>query len=478
MASLNPKAAVIACPNCGAQYDFPPAMAGKRGRCVKCGEAFRVPADVVSQERLEDLPQYIGLECHLCGTRMYGGPDQIGKLLKCPDCGARTELKRPEPKRRNTPAALEGEQYELMEPDEPAARPAAANHPKYIAVTCQRCETLMYATEQQVGQTVTCPDCGRKETVPAPRTPKAKASPLVSDADTPRLDPDSVPFERPSAYTEELRRKVEEEERSSAYGRALEEARRTGKPMKVDVRGRPIMPRQPLLSGILPFMISAHVPEWWIALSLAFLAGGYLISEALIWGGLGGLAAISALIFFIFGSIITFLTGSVAACVFKAIVVESSEGSDRVENWGTRYVADWFPEMLFMMTAVFISTFPGAAIARLIGGDLLVQYLFGAAGAAVVFPIVYLSQLDFNSPWGVLSGRILASIAKCLGSWILFYIETGLIIAACLGVGIWAAKSGVYPVLPFPVYVAALLLYARILGRLAWRVAEAMAVEE
>jgi DNA-directed RNA polymerase subunit RPC12/RpoP len=474
MASLNPNAALVSCPGCGAQYDFPASMAGKRGHCAKCGQAFTVPQAALAPERLEDMPQYIGVNCHLCDTRMYGGPDQIGKELKCPDCGARTVLTLPPPKKKNIPAALEGEQYELLEPDVQPLTRQVAHQPKYIAVTCRKCDTLMYATEKQVGEMIACPDCGRKQVVPARVKSKPKPSPMASDAETPMLDAASAPTARPSALSPEARRKIYEEERDSEYGRALAESRRTGKPMKIDVRGRPVLPRWPLITGILPFLISSHVPEWWLALTVGFMGGGYLISEALIWGGAGGLAAMSALMFFIFGTLITFLVTAVCSCVLKAIVTESSEGNDRVHNWGTRYVGDWFPELLFLVMAVFASVFPGAIIMRLAGGDLVMQFLVGGAGAVMFFPIVYFSQLDFNSPWGVLSGRILKSLGTCAGSWIVFYLESALLFGVCLAAGIGAAMNGIYPVLPFPIYVAALLLYARLMGRLAWRLAEAM----
>jgi DNA-directed RNA polymerase subunit RPC12/RpoP len=475
MASLNPNVALVSCPGCGAQYDFPASMAGERGRCAKCGQTFTVPQVATPPERLEDMPQYIGFNCHLCDTRMYGGPDQIGKELKCPDCGARTVLTRPEPKKKNIPAALGGEQYELDEPDVPSLPSGQLAHqPKYIAITCRKCDTLMYATEKQVGETITCPDCGRKQVVPARVKPKPKPSPMASDADTPMLDATSALTARPSALSPEARRKIYEEERDSEYGRALAESRRTGKPMKIDVRGRPLLPRWPLITGILPFLFSAHVPEWWLALTLGFMGGGYLISEGLIWGSQGGLAAISAMMFFVTGIMITLLVTAVCACVLKAIVTESSEGNNRVENWGTRYVGDWFPELLFLVMALFASLAPGGIAMRLAGGELVMQFLAGAAGAVVFFPIVYFSQLDFNSPWGVLSGRILTSLVKCAGSWIVFYFESALLFGVCLAAGIGAALNGIYPVLPFPLYVAALLLYARLMGRLAWRVAEAL----
>ena len=79
---------------------------------------------------------------------MYGRLDQVGKKLKCGDCGRLNVVPPPPPpKKPNIPAALEGEQYELWDADEqPLPSELVAHQPKYIAVTCRKCATLMYAT--------------------------------------------------------------------------------------------------------------------------------------------------------------------------------------------------------------------------------------------------------------------------------------------------------------------------------------------
>jgi hypothetical protein len=90
-----------------------------------------------------------------------------------------------------------------------------------------------------------------------------------------------------------------------------------------------------------------------------------------------------------------------------------------------------------------------------------------------------LSQLDINSPAGVLSGRILASLLQCPFSWMFFYFENAVMLAICGGVTYLVLEN--YPNaalwLMF-LYTAALILFARLLGRLAWRLAEAMPLED
>jgi len=87
--------------------------------------------------------------------------------------------------------------------------------------------------------------------------------------------------------------------------------------------------------------------------------------------------------------------------------------------------------------------------------------------------------LDANSPTGVLSARVLATIPRRPGSWILFYSETALLWAASLaaaGYGMQRDITG--PAFFAPVYVAALFLYARLLGRLGWVLSESMPANE
>jgi hypothetical protein len=59
-------------------------------------------------------------------------------------------------------------------------------------------------------------------------------------------------------------------------------------------------------------------------------------------------------------------------------------------------------------------------------------------------------------------------MVRCPFSWLTFYLETAALMAACL-----AAASTGFLWLLVPVAVAALVLFARLLGRLGWRLAEA-----
>jgi DNA-directed RNA polymerase subunit M/transcription elongation factor TFIIS len=466
-----------ACPSCKAQYDFPESMAGQHGKCAKCGAAFIVPAPAppkaAPKPPADDAPQYIGVDCHLCGTRMYGGPDQVGKKLKCPDCGALTVLPPPPPsKQKNIPAALEGDQYELWEPD---VKPSEvfAHQPKYIAVACNRCGTIMYATERQVGQTIDCPDCGRSEVVHRPAAPKKKRSPLAGDAETPVLDPNAAPGERPSALSPEQRRRIYEEERDSEYGRALEKSRRTGKPMEVDVHGRPILPRWPLFTGIITFLFSTGIPIRIVGLAAAFYCSVNIVLYGIAMAMSGGLGAVGGMCLFALGAGLTMIFASIACSCFLTVVAESSEGVKEIQSWPG--LLDWFGSFFAFAVAAIMSAFPGWAIGHFVPHDGLVLTLVIAGSVLVSFPVIVLSQLDIGSVWGVLSPRVLKSMLQCPFSWLTFLVQTAAIAAAWIAASLFALGFGFNPlIVAAPLGTIGLFLYARLLGRLGWRLAEAM----
>ena len=135
-------------------------------------------------------------------TRMYGRPDQVGKELKCPDCGARTVVPPPPPPKRKTfRPRWKASNTSCGMPTCSRCRAncvaaAAEVHRRDVPV----CDTLMYATEKQVGQSIACPDCGTTHVVPAPPKPKPKRSCRRSDADTPELDPAAAPGRAATAY--------------------------------------------------------------------------------------------------------------------------------------------------------------------------------------------------------------------------------------------------------------------------------------
>jgi DNA-directed RNA polymerase subunit M/transcription elongation factor TFIIS len=465
------------------------AMVGGRARCAACNLAFTVPpprstsgATSVEAKKAQDppseMPQYVGFECRVCGTRMYDRLEHVGKKLKCADCGALTIVPPPpKPKPPNIPPALEGEQYELWEADEqPLPSQILAAQSKYIAVKCRMCDTMMYPTIKQVGQQIACPDCGTKNIVPPAPKPVVRRSVLTPDAATPALDPAAYPGERPLVMAP-VGKMVHEEEQEAEYERALEKSRRTGKPMEIDRRGRPILPRSPLLTGILPFLFSRGVPIVWLALSVGFAAASFVLIMG-IQLSMAGEAALAGMPIFAAGVGLTALCASALSAMLLQVVIESSEGNRKVQHWPP--LIDWFGSLLYTVTAGMISAIPGWAIAQIPSLNFVPEMtrMLTAASAFVFLPIILLSQLDINSPWGVFSGRVLTSLFRCPFSWALFYLECGMLAAICGAASYYVALRNPFLLVRItPLYIAVMIVASRLLGRLAWRLAEVMAVD-
>jgi hypothetical protein len=108
------------------------------------------------------------------------------------------------------------------------------------------------------------------------------------------------------------------------------------------------------------------------------------------------------------------------------------------------------------------------------------QAAIAAATWLVCFPVALLSALEQSSAFAVVSPRILYSLVRCAGPWLLFVVET-LVVGAGVGYLLLRAVAGsraFFYLVPW-LATAAVLLYMRLIGRLAWWIADMMpAVED
>jgi DNA-directed RNA polymerase subunit RPC12/RpoP len=476
----------VSCPKCGAQYTFPDEMLGRSGRCAQCGTKFVVPAPSVEfksadgsshsdrEVEAETQPEYVGFECRVCDTRMYARVKDVGKKMKCPDCGGLTVIPPPPPpKKKNIPAALEGEQYELWEPDAaPLPAELAARQPKYIAVTCRKCSTLMHATEDQVGKSLKCPDCGTSNAVLAPPKTKPKAPVLAPDAVTPKVDLSRDPGERPAAISAELQQKIDADvaaPQQSEFGD------------KLDRRGRPIPPRWPLISGIVTFPFYAGCRERWAVLSFGMLvwAGLFIdgIPAMIFWPGTteGGMRAMGGLAETMIGAVLFIVWLAAASNIFIAIVSETTEGHDHISRWPPMNFIDSMAEMLPVSVAAMFAAAPGWAIAHLFTNDHAVHGLAAAGTLIFGFPVTLLSMLSGGSTWDLIEPRVVVGYFRCFFSVVFFYIESLMLAAICIAATVGVVQYHLILALALtPLYVGCGMIYARLVGRLGLRLSQVM----
>ena len=489
---------IICCPHCGVRFAVSAAMAGRRARCDACNTAFVVPAlsqttePHPSSKQKHDKPrrnppQLIGVECRVCGTRLYGRPDQIGKKIKCPDCGAGTILPEPAPpKPKNLPAALEGEQYELWDADDqPLPSELIAAQPKLIGISCKQCGSLFYAAENQVGQQMTCPDCGARQIVPPAPKPIAKPAVLAADRDTPQIDPDAAPGERPHVIPHTLGLTLAEQRKEDEYEAAWEKSRRTGKPIAIDKRGRPVLPRFPLLTGVISFPFSSGCPTRWLVLTLGLVMWGGLLTDGIqawiAWNGKSGSgeAIFAGLAETFIGSPLALVWYASVSSIVMAIVAQSAVGARSVEDWPSLNFIYSMSEMLPLGIAVAFCAAPGWVLGHLISEGVWLELVLGGITLILGLPIVLLSQLAAASTWELIDLKVLGAAVRCPFSMMLFYIQSACLLAICAAAIFFTGQRNIYLILTTaPLIVLCIIYYARLLGRLGWRIADKIKIDE
>ncbi|MEM9187445.1 MAG: hypothetical protein AAGB00_13215, partial [Planctomycetota bacterium] len=184
-------------------------------------------------------------------------------------------------------------------------------------------------------------------------------------------------------------------------------------------------------------------------------------------------AAIMGLFFSLIAMAIGLLSFGYFAALALSIVAESSEGNAHLHDPPPANPADWIAEAFTLGVAAVVSAGPGWLAAHLVAAHVGASALAGLASLIVCFPVVQLSQLEQNSPWAMLSTKLLSGLARVRSSWMLFTAQSLLLAAVPVGAG-WAiarAPAVGIAVAAVPLVFAS-LLYFRLLGRLAWVVAE------
>ena len=130
---------------------------------------------------------------------------------------------------------------------------------------------------------------------------------------------------------------------------------------------------------------------------------------------------------------------------------------------------DWMFDGFFVAMASVASAFPGWAVMQFValGPDDVWEPV--AYSSLFVFPVVLLSMLHANSPWAILSPRILASFVRSPVAWFFFYIESIALVALLAICTVLAMRVSPWMIwLVAPCAVVGSFFYFRLLGRLGW----------
>ncbi len=396
---------------------------------------------------------FIPVVCPTCHTRLSPRWDQAGKKIVCPDCG--TKLRIPWPKSlppKRSPEAKPVDAYAVKESAKPKeAERFAEDH---ILVVCSTCHTRLHPRWDQAGKKVICPDCGTKLRIPWPKAPTPKQGPTPEQIGEYGVGEAIKPVYAPTQFLSA---------QALVYARPV-----------------PPPPRWTFFSGVFPFPWYRDNVSKWVYLSIGLLITGEVVAAALALSGVGGgvgsvgaFAVVGVGFFVLPIAWLTIWTFSYAAACCLAVLEETAAGNDEI-NWPEGGWREWLWKFLY--TGYLLSLVGLAAT----GIGLLVRYQTGLfwppffATIFVLYPFALLSSLEANSIWVVISPVILKSLFKLIWAWFMFYLEVAVLAAPVAGLFFFLyLRHPFWTVLiAAPLVSALLLLYARLLGRLAWKITE------
>ena len=469
--------------------------------------------------------------CPRCMSPLKARLELAGTWQRCPRCQLRVKV--PEKTLLSPPI----EEYALREPETPPAVPPVVAPPVVpppvasaspqaraspeappvgpveqrsadeglIRVQCLLCGTLMYATEDQIGQKITCPDCQ----VPAVVTRPIKAPPrqyrsaseigeyalsgrsVRSAAGGPAEPQDGVTVSCPVCHSQ-LRAgldqvgtkiacgdcgtvlivpppppeavAVQKADGPGEYGPAAGSdanvwgaapANSTPAPVAEKPRvaaaveraleldaERPKMPRWLFLDGTFTF------PFTFGALAFTFVLATWVILP--IWLGKTAieLAKVELATTF-FGSafvgavavVLGTMWFALASACALSVVRDTSNGCDKIETWPDLAFIDWIVEPLFLFNSISLSVLPCLGITWWTTRSVELTG-WAALSGFFLFPIFLLSMLDKNSLLAVLSPAIFRTFWRAWTGWVRFYFLTALLMAALIGVSLAAYAVG------------------------------------
>ncbi len=428
------------------------------------------PASAPVVTRRAKAPE-IPVVCKLCGTRMYAKLEQVGTLVRCPDCHSENvvEAQAPAAEARAPAASDGGDDFALSDPgDRPAYRPMVEARGEYAA--------LKYLDPSAPPR--------RPDTAPQqqPRGLSTDMTMTLSQSPSEEEDDDgggevvlSAPVERIDVKeVVKLPEPDDPDEDNQFRGRFRdEEWGFLGDPRQKDA-----WKKSPFYFGILSFPFYPQTAlrlvlySFFLTIDLAAILGAVVCSigeTPLLFGALG-------LSLFASGLSMLLLGGSLPCLV--AIAQDTANGCDSVENWPDWNFVEWLYTALMIPAAAILAALPGS-----LGGMVLLAlgkpgFLYSPytllVSELMFFPIIFGSMLAEGS-FIPMSGSLVNSFQRRGEGWLLFYCLS-MLLAIPLAGAIALVQVGVQTptilVAPFAavLWVLSLILYFRLLGRLLWYV--------
>jgi DNA-directed RNA polymerase subunit M/transcription elongation factor TFIIS len=451
---------------------YDPALAGKKCRCGKCGKVFTVPTarDFETEKSPSPppttpaQPKYVEFWCRVCDTRLVAFASDAGKKAKCPDCGAINPVPAPRAVQpRREPPAMHGQQYGVWEVNRaPDPAEMRAKQPRLFPVYCRVCDTLMYALMKHVGGSLKCPDCGALTKVLPPPPEPEKKSVLVPDGEEYQLDPTEVV--KPASRQEHIQKLAEKGKRE-----ADEVARKRAEE-------RPPMPHWPTVQGIWELLLVDPVPKWWVGTSTGGIVVAWFILASIATQGGGPFEQMFAIMCRIFAALGILLWSGPVCSSLCAVLVDSAEGLRKMHSQPGIFFTNCIREVAHVFFSISVSMVPTLAVMKFVPWQF--SLAMGGVTMLLFFPVFLLSTLQESTPMGIFSPKVWGSLVRRPLHWVLFYGQSALLAALTVvtvfNLVQFAPGWGLAAV---PIALATLYVYFRLVGRLAWWLAESLSEE-
>jgi hypothetical protein len=201
--------------------------------------------------------------------------------------------------------------------------------------------------------------------------------------------------------------------------------------------------------GLTAFALGIMVCNWTLAVGLTMAFWSFIMP--VIWIG--------------------YLAVSFTSAMWLKIVQVTAAGYDIVDDWRAGDWREWPWAMVYPVGMLVPSLLIGWGV---YATSEMARLPFGLAAGFFVYPILLLSAMETGSPLNPVSMPVLRSLGMVWWAWLIVYIETAVMVAA-LGVFVYYAfqeHPWVTIMLAVPMLAAGLMIYARLLGRLAWYIGQ------
>ena len=493
------------CDTCKTIISVRKEQVGEEIICAECGKTIIVPKSIAekAKARLEakldkalallfpketyslrggttaptnDAPKQFRFSCRLCGTALFATQEQIGTDVSCHDCETKTTVPSQEIASKPAPlppAAFEGSTaYKLATSSKFGAEKIGAEEQSsavptenLVPVVCHFCGTRMHAAESQIGQSKTCPDCGKStEIKEVPKPQKITTETTSADAYVLNKVDETAP--RPattfliSLSPATLRRRLNDSESC----RSLE---------------RPPLPKRPLTERF--FVPFAHSDTW---LNLLMFVSVFPLGMMIImW--IDSIDPTKIVVFVFAAPIVAIYV--VAFAYFATYLLHfydfTSSGMDKEEFKGELAPMDNFSNGLWLVAFSIVAITPGFLLGKLFVLEALLIAVMMRISHWIFFPICFLSSMETGSIFSVFAKNTIASLFRQPSVWLRFYLLTGalfILAGLCLIGFSWLVSAWLPPAMSFLVaftlifflFAIQSLFFFRLLGRLAWTIEE------